>query len=359
MAAANRWSDVRRILVVKWSALGDVAIATACMDDLRRAFPAAVMHLNTMPSALPFFTDDARFDAVSAIDVRQRGRKLARTREWLRHVRRGEYDLVVDLQRNDHTRILLALLQLSGHRIPHRWGSRGGFPYTLATRVLPKDASARMQQVELLRAAGLAVTADRPMFAIAAAQRDAATDVLRRHGLADARFVVFLPGSQAGGWLKRWGVQRYVALGLRLLAAGVERVAVIGGPDEVDVCADIVAAVDAVVPGAAVNLNMLPLLQIVPVCERAAHVVANDTGNAHIAAAADRPLTVLCGPTDPRRVKPVGPNVRALQADVACLNCYAKVCRHAVAPRCMAALSPEAVAMSILGGGVPEGLRVF
>lgn len=359
MAAADRWSDVRRILVIKWSALGDVAIATACMDDLRRAFPDAVMHLNTMPSALQFFRDDARFDAVTAIDVRQPGYKLARTREWLRHVRRGRYDLVVDLQRNDHTRILLALLRLSGHRIRHRWGCRGGFPYTLATDALPRTASSRAQQVELLRAAGLAVTADRPVFAIAAAQRDAADDVLRQHGLANARFVVFLPGSQAGGWLKRWGVQRYVALGLRLLVAGVERVAVIGGPDEIDVCADIVAAIDAVIPGAAANLNMLPLLQIVPVCERAVHVVANDTGNAHIAAAADRPLTVLCGPTDPRRVKPIGRNVRALQADVACVNCYAKVCKHAAAPRCMAALSPEAVAMSMLDGVVPEGVRVF
>lgn len=358
MAASHRWSDIRRILVIKWSALGDVAIATARMDDLRRAFPDATIHLNTMPSALPFFRDDARFDAVSAIDVRQRGHKLARTREWLRQVRHGRYDLVVDLQRNDHTRILLGLLRLCGHRIRHRWGCRGGFPYTLKTRALPQHASAREQQLELLRAAGLTVKADRPVFAISATQRGAADAVLRRHGLAGVRFVVFLPGSQAGGWLKRWGVQRYVALGLRLLAAGMERVAVIGGPDEVDVCADIAAAIDAVVPGAAANLNMLPLLQIVPVCEQAEHVVANDTGNAHIAAAADRPLTVLCGPTDPRRVKPVGPKVRALQADVACVNCYGKVCRHAEVPRCMAALSPEAVAASMFGG-VADGVRVF
>lgn len=359
MHATPCWHDVRRVLVIKWSALGDVAIATACMDDLRRAFPAAVIHLNTMPPALPFFRDDTRFDDVFAIDVRQHGRKWARTREWMGRVRRGRYDLVVDLQCNDHTRILLSLLACSGHVIRHRWGARGGFPYTLPVARLPRDASSRLQQVTMLQAAGIEVVAQRPVFAVAAAQRHAAQGLLREHGLEGRRFVVFLPGSQAGGWLKRWGVARYVALGVRLLGGGVERVVVVGGPDEVAVCADIVAGIERAVPGAGVDFNMLPLLQVVPVCEQAEHVVANDTGNAHIAAAADRPLTVLCGPTDPRRVKPIGSKVRALQADTACTGCYAKRCRHADEPLCMAALSPEAVAAMVEEGSAVPGVRVF
>lgn len=359
MDATRCWHDVRRILIVKWSALGDVAIATACMDDLRRAFPAAVIHLNTMPAALPFFREDPRFDDVFAIDVRQRGRKWARTWEWVGRVRRGRYDLVVDLQCNDHTRILLSLLACTGHVIRHRWGARGGFPYTLPMARLPRDASSRLQQVTMLQAAGIEVVAQRPVFAVAAGQRDAVQALLLAHGLEGRRFVVFLPGSQAGGWLKRWGVARYVELGVRLLDRGIERVVVIGGPDEVDVCADIVAGIDRAAPDAGVNLNMLPLLQVVPVCERAEHVVANDTGNAHIAAAADRPLTVLCGPTDPQRVKPIGAKVRALQADMACTGCYAKRCRHADEPVCMAALRPEAVASVVQEGVFAMGLRVF
>lgn len=105
---------------------------------------------------------------------------------------------------------------------------------------------------------------------------------------------------------------------------------------------------------------MLPLLQIVPVCEHAFHIVANDTGNAHIAAAAGRSMTVLCGPTDPRRVKPLGHRVMALQADYPCLNCYGKTCRLAALPACMDALKPDAVAELILGVvPKPAGLRVF
>ena len=36
---------IRRILVIKWSALGDVVIASAVMEDIARAFPRATLHL--------------------------------------------------------------------------------------------------------------------------------------------------------------------------------------------------------------------------------------------------------------------------------------------------------------------------
>ncbi|MBK8536192.1 MAG: hypothetical protein IPL59_14315 [Candidatus Competibacteraceae bacterium] len=41
-------------------------------------------------------------------------------------------------------------------------------------------------------------------------------------------------------------------------------------------------------------------------CEPACFIVANDTGTAHLAAATATPMTVLCGPTDPRRGQTTG-----------------------------------------------------
>ena len=242
------------------------------------------------------------------------------------------------------------LLPLTGHRIKHRWGCRGGFPYTLATAPQPRTAPAREQQLALLFAAGIAAVSTRPMLRIPPSECAEAGWQLEKNGLHGQRFAVFLPGSQAAGWIKRWGAERFVVLGMALLGRGVDRIVVIGGPDEVDVCAEIVAAINAQAAGRAVDLNMLPLLQVVPVCESAVCIVANDTGNAHIAAAAGPPLYVLCGPTDPRRVKPVGDHVRMLQADFPCLGCYGKTCRIAAFPACMAALKPGIVADVVLGG---------
>jgi heptosyltransferase II len=69
-------------------------------------------------------------------------------------------------------------------------------------------------------------------------------------------------------------------------------------------------------------------------------IVANDTGTAHLAADSQTPMLVICGPTNPLRVKPIGPHVMAIQPDIACKNCYQKTCSH---HSCMKGLTPEKV----------------
>ena len=52
-------------------------------------------------------------------------------------------------------------------------------------------------------------------------------------------------------------------------------------------------------------------------------------------------MVVVCGPTDPYRVKPQGDNVVAIQADMPCINCYCKqACDH---HSCMKAIEPAHV----------------
>ena len=77
----------------------------------------------------------------------------------------------------------------------------------------------------------------------------------------------------------------------------------------------------------------------------------NDTGTAHVVAATARAMLVLCGPTDPRRVKPLGAGVATMQADLPCINCYRKHCVHHA---CMRALTPGHVAARVLAlAGLP------
>ncbi len=347
---------IQRILIVKWSALGDAALASAAIEDVRRAFPRALLHLDTLPSSQRMFAADPRFDAVIALPMRDRSRRWQVHRHWLRRVRSAHYDLIVDLQSSDHTRLLLACLAFGSHKVPHRWGIRRGFPYTLTppsgTGPHPLE---RMRA--LLARAGIPARTPRPVLHTSERQREKAADALRTLGAEPDRYAVFLPGSQAGGWLKRWGVERYAELGLRLHARGLDRILVIGAPDEASDCVRIVAAIQAHVPGIAFHLSELDLLEIVPACAGAACIIGNDTGTAHIAAAAGRPQWVLCGPTDPRRVRP--PGAKALQADFHCLNCYRKTCRWGPAPQCLERIDPAAVLALALGDAIAvDGLTV-
>lgn len=324
--------------------MGDVVMATALMEDIRLAFPHAKIDLNTFPASAPLFAHDPRFDEVFAIDVRKKGARVRNALAWIRRVRRGRYDLVIDLQRTDHTRTLLALLLLTGGIPRHCVGNRGGFPYSLTPAITDPKAHAFPMMRSVLESVGIPTHTNHPVLHAGAAHLEQAALLLHSHGLEPGRFAVFLPGSQTAGWLKRWGVERFQALAVQLRNRGLaERIAIIGGPDEVEDCQKISAAGEFLV-----NLNgRIELLEIAPLCSQAAFIIANDTGTAHIAAAADRPMLVICGPTDPSRVKPIGLKVRAIQAELPCRSCYAKDCLIDDKQRCMRILSPEFVAAEI------------
>ncbi len=330
-------STIRRILIIKWSAMGDVIIATALFEDIVRAFPNREIHLDTQPAWQPLFAHDPRFQRILAVDWRDRRRRLHQMGTWLRQVREGNYDLVIDLQCNDRSRLLLSLLWLSGHHIRYRLGNRRQLPYNIAPAGLPKPAHTIDKGRAALQAGGIPATTPRPVLHIPERHVARARAFVDQHSLAPANYAIFLPGCNANGHLKRWGADRYAALANQLYREGLARIVLIGGPDEADECRKITEQCGPWL----VNLcGQTEIMDIPPLCEPACFIVANDTGTAHLAAATLTPMTVLCGPTDPRRVKPLGDNVTTLQADLPCINCYRKTCSH---HSCMAMLTPARV----------------
>ncbi len=330
--------SIRRALIIKWSALGDVAIATATIQDIADALPHCELHLNTLPPWEQLFADDRRFAEILSVDLRGRERGPAGLLRWLTEVRRRRYDAIFDLQCNDHTRVLLSLLWLCGSSPRYLVGYHRRFPYNIAPPAPPSPLAHVFEHAgAMLAAAGIALRSHRPVLSVPKEQQRHAEALLAEAGVADDNFAVFLPGCQAAGYLKRWGAARYAALASRLLDAGIARVVLLGGADEQEECERIAATAGPQV----INLcGRTGVLELIPVCARARVIVANDTGTAHLTSATGRPMVVVCGPTDPRRVKPLGDNVRTLQARLPCINCYRKHCAH---HSCMRLITPARV----------------
>ncbi len=341
--------SLRRALIIKWSALGDVAIATATIQDIADALPHCELHLNTLPPWEQLFTNDSRFGEILSVDLRGRERGPAGMLRWLTEVRRRRYDVIFDLQGNDHTRVLLSLLWLSGSRVRYRVGYRRQFPYNIAPPAPASPTAHVFEQARaLLVAAGIEPRTKRPVLAVPESQQQRTEALLSAAGIDDDNFAVFLPGCQAAGYLKRWGAVRYAELARRLQTAGVARVVLLGGPDELEECARVATAVGSRV----VNLcGRTQVLEVIPICARARVIVANDTGTAHLASATGRPMVVICGPTDPRRVKPLGDNVDAFQVELPCINCYRKHCAHHSCMRLITPAMVEAKVKSMLAPG--------
>ena len=331
-------STIRRILIIKWSAMGDVVLATALFEDIARAFPDREIHLDTEPSWRDMlFAGDPRFRRILTVDWSTRRNRLAQVLTWLRQVRSTDYDLIIDLQCNDRSRLLLTLLRLSGHRVRYLLGNRRRLPYDIAPEESPMPAHAITRNRAALAAAGIAGLTPRPVLHVSDRHRERAQELMKKAGLVPGNYGVFLPGCNAAGHLKRWGAARYALLAEQLHRSGVAGIVLIGGPDEVDECRRIAELCGPWL----VNLcGQTEILDVPSLCEAASFVVGNDTGTAHVAAMASTPMTIICGPTDPRRVKPLGDKVITLQADLPCINCYRKACSH---HSCMAVLTPAEV----------------
>ncbi len=331
-------SSIQRILIIKWSALGDLVLASALFEDIRRAFPRAEIHLNTLPANQKLFAADTRFTKIIALDTRVKSGKLVAMLRWLKIIRAGRYDLVVDLQTNDRSRFLLGVLQLSGRGIRHRIGNHGFWPYTIGPDDLPLNINPVLRMHTALKLAGIPTPTGHPILAVPEHNRVRVQHLLTQHGIARDGYALLFPGCHPRGYLKRWGEQNYAELGRLLLAEGlVKHIVIAGGPDEVGVGNTIASSIGT----AAVNLcGATEMLDIIPLAEHARYIIGNDTGTSHLAACSERPQVVICGPTDPTRVKPLGDRVIAIQADLPCSNCYRKHCAH---HSCMREVHPAQV----------------
>jgi len=86
------------------------------------------------------------------------------------------------------------------------------------------------------------------------------------------------------------------------------------------------------------------LKELVALIEGATAVVSNDSGPMHIAAAFNKPLVALFGPTDPAKTGPYGwqknENFRVVRSGVPCSPCFKKKCGNF---RCMENISVDDV----------------
>jgi ADP-heptose:LPS heptosyltransferase len=202
--------------------------------------------------------------------------------EWLRQVRAERYDLVIDLQCNDRSRLLLGLLWLTGSPDSLSVSATAvSFPTTSRPPNCPNRAQHHSVAAPPCEPAVFRRRRrDRCcMFPITTAPAPETVGASRTHG---GSLCNPLPGCNANGHLKRWGADRYSALANRSTIKGWIMSCSIGGPDEIEECQRIAQACGPWL----INLcGQTAILDIPSLCEPARFIVANDTGTAHLAAA--------------------------------------------------------------------------
>lgn len=159
-----------------------------------------------------------------------------------------------------------------------------------------------------------------------AVNRGLALETRRRFELRDHGPILALcPGAEFGA-AKRWPEARYAELASARIAAGWQ-VWLFGSAKDVEVCERIRADIPTEKRGNSTSLagrtSLAEAMDLLSLCES---VVSNDSGLMHVAAALERPLVAVYGPTSPLFTPPLSASSRVVTLELACSPCFAREC---------------------------------
>jgi ADP-heptose:LPS heptosyltransferase len=340
---ASPLSAVRSIVVFRALMLGDWLCATPALRALRAAAPRARIVLCGLPwtaalaERLPPVDAFLPFPGHPALPEKAPG--AGSFAEFLAqaHVRR--FDLA--LQMHGSGDVVNGIVASIGARMT------AGFAVPGTEDGLDIACPWPAQGHEIDRCLALADAVGAPAqgraidFPLRDADRREALSLLASAGLC-GDYAIVHPGAQLPS--RRWSPARFAAVADALAGQGL-RVVVTGTRDE----AGLARAVCAAMRGAAVDLcgRTTSVWTLGALVERAAIVVANDTGISHVAAALRTPSVIVASGSDVSRWAPLdGARHRVLWHPVAC-----RPCAHADCPtahECAAGVTADAVAAAAL-----------
>jgi len=350
----------QNILIIKPSAIGDVVHALPILNLLRKKWPGAKISWLITPGCAGMIDRHPQLDEMIVFDRKRFGgwwrswRVFKELRAFTRSLREKRFDLVLDLQGLFRSGWLTAKTKAPvrvgfgnaremawifyNHKVPietlaqhaiERYlkmarviGCEGEAEFVFAhdegdrERVRAMVAEERVASCELLV---VSKESDRVLREIRTSASSLATSNQQLATLSFfPRYAVLAPTTN---WeTKKWPVRRFAALVPILKKRfGLESV-LVGGPD--------VAGMSSAIPGA-INLGgRTSLRELCALIEGAALVVANDSGPMHIAAAMNRPLVTVFGPTNPVRTGPYRREKSVVRLGIACSPCYSRTCSH-------------------------------
>lgn len=339
------WSKVRRVLVVRLRSIGDTVLTTPSLFALRRFLPDTQIDILLEDWVAPVLDGSDLVDRVIAI---ARDSTTARAR-IARELRASRYDVVYNLH-GGTTATLLTRATGAKHRV--------GFDHyqyaRLHTHVAPSSLEIWQrpslhsveQQLALIGWTGVPVT-DRPpsRLVVSGASLLSISEKLRAAGFEDFSegkpFAVIHP--TAAFDTKQWATENFARVAEELTSRGLTPVAIVS-PKEAQVVESLIKQSSARVVG----LGDLSLPEVTALASRARLFVGNDSGIAHIAAAAGAPCIVVFGSSNVIHWRPwtTRPN-EVVREEMPCQPCHGYFCAEFEKPECILRVPVERVVGAI------------
>jgi heptosyltransferase II len=321
-------THVRKIWVRAPNWVGDLVMATAAIERLRRAFPRAEIVGGMRPILRPMLAGTSWFDRI--VETPRAG-GLGGLWRQVQAMRAEHFDLAVVLPNSIETGLIP---RLAG--VPLRLGYQQGRPGLLnlgiaaqvrrrwfQKRMGPRRWATPMPHYynALLDCLGIPGDAIHPILKVLPEEDAVVQQHLQKLGVGDhERIVLFVVGANYGA-SKLWMPERFAQVARHFQARGLRSVVTVG-PAEKELGQRI--AKEAGVVG--LFDPVLPLNHLKALVARSALMVTGDTGPRHLAVAFDRPVVCLMGPNDPNYTDYCMERQILIRKELPCSPCQRKVC---------------------------------
>ncbi|CAI1987563.1 ADP-heptose--LPS heptosyltransferase RfaF [Serratia marcescens] len=305
-----------KILVIGPSWVGDMMMSQSLYRTLKAEYPSAEIDVMAPAWCRPLLARMPEVNQALAMPLGHGALGLGERRRLGRALRANRYDRAYVLPNSFKSALVPFFAD-----IPQRTGWRGEMRYGLLNdvRVLDKTAFPLMVQryVALAYDKGRIQRADdlpQPLLwpRLQVSDEEIA-DTTAAFNLTDSSPIVgFCPGAEFGP-AKRWPHYHYAALAQRLIESGYQ-IALFGSAKDHEAGEQIRAALQEDARDFCLNLaGKTQLEQAVILIAACRAVVSNDSGLMHVAAALNKPLIALYGPSSPDFTPPLSDKARVIR----------------------------------------------
>jgi lipopolysaccharide heptosyltransferase I len=352
--------EIKRILMIQPSRIGDIVFSLPTLSALRRTYPRARITWLVDDRCQDLVEGHPDLDEVLVVPFKAIEEALKK-RAWKgvgqtfrrlkRELRSRSFDLSIDLHGLAKSALLVwmagARFRIGSANTTGMKEGSGFFSREIPPR--PNDRHTVERNLSVIDFLG--GPTQEVLFQLTNSE-DAQSQVREILGSAgrpgQERLAVIHPGA---GWLsRRWPADRFAELiNILGLIPGL-RLAVIGGAAGGSQEGRLFEQLFSLIRVPVINLvNRLSLKQLVALLRETDLFIGNEAGPMHLAAALDRPLVAIIGPTRPELTGPFGGKALIIRKPVSCSPCRERNCSELTCMKAIEVTDVLEAVRSVLG----------
>jgi heptosyltransferase-2 len=310
-------SNKYRILVIRFSSLGDVILTTTVLDALKENYRNSEISFLTKNNYQGLFESDPRIDSVIYFEPKGKDKGFSRLLRLIRNLNQKKFDLVVDLHSNLRS-LLVRLLVKAGKKVHYRKKLIPRLLMVHFKRRKVKPVSTIDNYLNSLGDIGIKAWSRSPRLYSKKENEIWTENFFVENGLSREKILIGIaPGAK---WeMKRWDLDKFSSVAKSLSQELSAKILLVGNKEDQKLIEEIEQEVGKEKTIKAIDL---PLDRLIALVERCDLFVSNDSGPMHLASALGVPTIGIFGPTSPELgFSPSGLEDKVFWAGVDCSPC--------------------------------------